>query len=221
MARRIFAVIGLGQLGEHVARRLSGAGEEVIAIDMDMERVEALKDVVARSARADCSSEEAMRAMGLQEAEVAVVALGEKDFESAVLGTAVLKGLGVGTIVARSSSLQRGKILTLAGASRVIYPEAEMGAQLAQQLLHSSLRTSVHLPNGYTLGEVMAPPVVNGRTLSELTLPKHYGLSVITVIRDGKPLEVTPELALMTADGVLVVGRNEQVSRLAAQWQVA
>jgi Ni,Fe-hydrogenase III large subunit len=86
---KVHVVVGLGQFGEQVARALARAGREVIAIDADMDRVEAVKDVVARAARADCTSEGAMRAIGAAEADAAVIALGEQDFEPAVLGTAV------------------------------------------------------------------------------------------------------------------------------------
>jgi trk system potassium uptake protein TrkA len=215
---KTFVVVGLGQFGEHVARRLSEAGREVLAVDRSMERVEALKDVVAQAVRADCTSEEAMRALGVGQAEVAVVALGEEDFEAAVLGTAVLKGLGVKKVVARSSSRQRGKILSLAGAARVVYPEAEMGEQLARGLLHACLQSSTELPNGYALAELRVPPQATGRSLQELKLRQTHGLNVIAIHRRGTVNEPIPEAMLHEGDLVLVAGRSERVAALAQLW---
>ncbi len=213
-----FAVIGLGQLGEQVARRLAEAGREVLAIDIDMARVEAIKDVVPRAVRVDCSSESSMRAVEISEIDVAVMALGESDFESAVLGTAVLKTLGVKTVIARSASPQRGKILSLAGASRVIYPELEMGDQLAQLLLHSNLRAAADLPSGFGLVEVRAPSSVGGRTVEALALRKTFGLSMVTVLRGGESLDPAPALVLEAGDGVLLVGRSAQLAELVRSW---
>jgi trk system potassium uptake protein TrkA len=211
-------VVGLGQFGEHVATRLSAAGEEVLAVDKSMERVEAMKDHVTQAARADCTSEEAMRALGAAEVEVAVIALGEEDFEPAVLGTALLKGLGVANVVARSSSTQRGKILKLAGASRIVYPEAEMGAQLAHLLLHSSVSSSAALPSGYTLAEVRVPGGVSS-TLRELRLDQTHGLSVVALSREGESLEPKPEQMVQTGDLLLLAGRTEKVNTLATSWE--
>jgi Trk K+ transport system NAD-binding subunit len=215
---RTYVVVGLGQFGEHVARRLTESGGEVLAVDRSLERVEALKDVVAQAVRADCTSEEAMRALGVGKARVAVVALGEEDFEAAVLGTAVLKTLGVGTVVARSSNRQRGRILTLAGASRVVYPEAEMGDQLARLLLHSSMQSSTELPNGYALAELRVPEHAAGKSLQQLRLRQTHGLNVIAIQHRGVVNEPIPEAMLNAGDVLLVAGRGERVAALARLW---
>ncbi len=216
---KTYVVVGLGQFGEHVARWLSQGGHEVLAVDRSMERVEALKDVVAQAVRADCTSEEAMRALGVGKAEVAVVALGEEDFEAAVLGTAVLKVLGVKTVVARSSNPQRGRILTLVGAARVVYPEAEMGEQLARMLVHASLLASTELPSGYGLAEIRVPEHAAGKSLQEMRLRQAYGLNVVAVRHGGLIHEPLPDALLNTGDVLLVAGKAERVEALARLWE--
>jgi trk system potassium uptake protein TrkA len=216
---KTYVVVGLGQFGEHVARRLSEAGREVLAVDRSLERVEAMKDVVAQAVCADCTSEEAMRALSVGQAEVAVVALGEEDFEAAVLGTAVLKGVGVKTVVARSSSRQRGRILALAGAARVVYPEAEMGEQLARQLLHSCMQASTELPSGYALAELRLPEHAAGKTLQQLRLRQSHGLNVIAIQHRGLVNEPIPEAMLHAGDVLLVAGRGERIADLARLWE--
>jgi trk system potassium uptake protein TrkA len=218
MGQQLLVVVGIGQFGEHVAKSLTAAGREVLALDKSMERVEGIKDHVARAARVDCTSEAAMKAMGVTEAAAAVVALGEVDFEAAVLGTAVLKSLGVKTVVARSSSPQRGRILTLAGAARVVYPEAEMGEQLAPALIHQSLRATADLPSGYTLAEIRVPEVVSGKTLLELKLPRHHRLAVVAISRGGRWTDPTPESAIQQSDILLVAGRTDKIAALATEW---
>jgi trk system potassium uptake protein TrkA len=215
---RVHVVVGLGQFGDHVARRLAAAGREVIAIDSDMDRVEAIKDSVARAARADCTSEAAMRAIGAAEAESAIVALGEQDFEAAVLGTALLKTLGVRTIFARASETRRGKILMLAGASRVVYPEAEMGDQAAELLLHPSISSTARLPSGFGLAELRAPAAVAGKTLGQLELRRSHGLSVVAVTRGDAVLDPSPDFLFVQGDHLLVAGRTEKLEALARAW---
>lgn len=215
---RTYVVVGLGQFGEHLARELSAAGNEVLVVDRSMERVEAIKDAVAQAVRADCTSEETMRALGVGRAEVAVVALGEEDFEAAVLGTAVLKAVGVKTVVVRSSNRQRGRILSLAGAARVVYPEAEMGEQLARMLQHSCMLASTALPSGYTLAELRVPSQTDGMSLQEMRLRQSHGLNVLAIQRQGAVKEPTPEATLHAGDVLLVAGRGERVAALAKLW---
>lgn len=215
---KVHVVVGLGQFGEHVALRLAAAGREVIAVDADMERVEAVKDRVARAARADCTSEAAMRAIGAPEAESAIVALGEQDFEAAVLGTALLRSLGVATIIARAAEEQRGRILVLAGASRVVYPEAEMGQQVADLLVHPSISSGARLPSGYGLAELRAPVPVAGKTLAQLKLRQAYALTVVAVTRGGRTLDAEPEFLFEEGDHLLVAGRYASLESLARAW---
>jgi len=70
----------------------------------------------------------------------------------------------VNTVVARSSNRQRGKILALAGATRVVYPEAEMGDQLAA-----------------------------GKSLQELRLRQTHGINVIAIQHRGVVNKPVPE----------------------------
>ena len=48
-------VIGLGRLGMSLAPMLEKAGHEVLAIDTDEARIEAIKDRVALAVRADAT----------------------------------------------------------------------------------------------------------------------------------------------------------------------
>ena len=215
---KVHVVIGLGQFGEHVARRLAAAGREVIAVDSDMRRVEKIKENVARAVRADCTSEEAMRAIGAADAESAVVALGEQDFEAAVLGTALLKTLGVKTVIARASDAQRGKILALAGASRLVFPEAEMGEHVATLLMHASLSSTALLPSGFGLAEFRAPSAVEGKTLLALNLRRTHALTVVAVVRGELALDAVADLTLQAGDHLLVAGRTDRLDSLARVW---
>jgi trk system potassium uptake protein TrkA len=217
---RIHVVVGLGQFGEQVARGLAAAGSEVIAVDSDMRRVEEIKDAVARAVRADCTSEAAMRAIGAAEAHSAVIALGEQDFEAAVLGTASLKSLGVKTVIARASDPQRGRILALAGASRVVYPEAEMGERVANLLMHPSLSSAARLPSGFGLAEFRAPPAIEGKTLVALNLRQIHALTVVAVVRGGSAVDATAELELKEGDHLLVAGRMDRLDALARSWDL-
>lgn len=98
-----FAIIGLGRFGQRLARALTSAGAEVIAVDRDAALVERIRDQVTLAVRLDSTDADALRAQGAHDVDVAVVGIGE-DFESAALTVATLKELRVKRIIARADA---------------------------------------------------------------------------------------------------------------------
>ncbi len=215
-----FVVIGLGQFGRHVAITLTQLGHEVVAVDADMAKVEEIKDLVGRAVRADASEERTLRAMGASEVDVGIVALGEDDFEAAVLAVAALQKLGVKRILARSSNAQRGQILSLVGAHQVVYPEIEMGERVARTLAAPGVLDQRSLPSGQTLAEIKVPASLAGLSVSEAGLRAKYGLNVLAIQRDvvsadGKAQRVSIDVQanerLAPGDVLLMVGERERI----------
>jgi trk system potassium uptake protein TrkA len=132
MARRVL-VIGLGRFGSSLAESLAQAGCEVIAVDNDMNHIDAIKQKVAYALELDATDPNALRSVDAQTCHAAVVAVGE-NFEGAVLTVAALRELGVTNIVARAITTRHGRILLAAGASRVVEIESEMGRALGREL---------------------------------------------------------------------------------------
>ena len=224
MSNELVVVIGMGQFGEMVARTLGARGREVLVLDRSEERIEDLKDAVPRAVRADCTDEGAMRALAVAEAKTAVVALGEEDFEAAVLTVALLKQLGVPQIIVRASSRTHGRIFELVGATRVVFPELQMGEVLARSLLGRGVHAYFALETGHTLAEVEVRPEWAHKSLAELELRKRYGVHVLAIRRpvaagDGTLRDHTVELpapteALRTGDHLVLVGTQDAVSGL-------
>ena len=96
MAKRTFAVIGLGRFGSAMATTLSQLGHEVIGIDGSDDRVNALADQVSHTVRLDATDERALRAAGIKDVDVAVVSIGE-NIEASLLVVTLVKELGIGT----------------------------------------------------------------------------------------------------------------------------
>jgi trk system potassium uptake protein TrkA len=132
MSQRIL-VIGLGRFGTALAESLAQQGCEVVAIDSEMDSVDAIKNKVTYAIELDSSDPSALRAIDPQNCNAAVVAIGE-NFEGAVLSVAALKELGVGQIIARATTPRHARILLAAGAHRVLELESEMGRALGRQL---------------------------------------------------------------------------------------
>lgn len=180
---RLFAVLGLGQFGLHVAKTLNEKGGDVLALDREEERVEKAKDWVASAACLDVTNGEALKAVGAAEAEVAVVALGERNLEANILATAHLRDQGVGSIICRAQNQLQGRILMRVGAARVVYPEKEMGIMLAKEILAPDVLDRVPLTTGHSLAEVRPAPSLVGHSLKNLDFRKRFSINVVAIQR--------------------------------------
>lgn len=133
VVKKNVVVIGLGRFGEAVAKRLVALGHDVLGIDGDLRIVQSLADELPHVVQADATETEALAALGVAEIDFAVVAIGA-DLEGSTLSVLALGELGVKTIWAKASTRRHGLILERLGVARVVYPEAEMGVALADDI---------------------------------------------------------------------------------------
>jgi trk system potassium uptake protein TrkA len=132
MAKRIL-VIGLGRFGSALAESLQQHGCEVMAVDTNMNCVEAIKQKVTWAMQLDATDPIALRSIDAQNCTVAIVAIGES-FEPSALTVAALKEIGVTLIVARATTPRHARILQGIGAHRIVELEAEMGRAVGRNL---------------------------------------------------------------------------------------
>lgn len=154
--RRQFVVIGLGRFGTSVAKTLSDLGHDVLAMDKNEHAVHAIMNDVTQAVQADGREEETLRALGVRNFDVAVVAMGD-DLEANILITLMLKEMGIPTVVAKAQSSQHGKVLEKVGANQIIYPEQDMGIRLAHNLIRSNVMDFIELSPDYSIFEIATP----------------------------------------------------------------
>ncbi len=223
---RRFLVVGLGRFGYSVAKTLVENGMEVIAIDKSMQVIEKIKDIVPHSYKLNALDERALKTIGAQDADVAIVAIGT-DIQSSILTTLILKEMGIPTIIAKAIDELHGKVLEKIGVSRVVYPEVEMGIRVARALISPIVIERMELGD-YSLAEITPPKDVIGKTLGESRFRNRYGANVIAVRKrfpevDEKG-EVTfveeidaspgPETVINKDDVLIVFGPNESLEKL-------
>ena len=121
-----FAVIGLGQFGSAICKKLSEKGAEVIAIDIDEDKVEDIKDRVAYAVQLDSTDLRALQSQNIGEMDAVVVSIGQ-NFEGMLLTTVKLMELGVKRLIARAQGETQRKILEKLGVTEILSPEEEVG----------------------------------------------------------------------------------------------
>lgn len=214
MAKKQFAVIGLGRFGSSVARYLAGMNYEVLAIDSNPERVQSLAQTVTHAVTADATDEEAMRALGLRNFDVVVVAIGQ-DIQASILTTLILKEMGVPRLVAKAQNDLHGKVLAKIGADRVIFPERDMGIRVAHQLISPNILEHIELSPEYGILELEAPDRMAGKSLRQLDIRARFGCNVLAV-KTGERMNISPHAddLIHKGDVLVIVGRNKDLLQL-------
>lgn len=225
--RRNFAVLGLGNFGQHVAEALVRARAEVLAIDSNPERVEEMADLVAQSLTADVTDAKALRAAGVDAVDTAVVSIGES-IEASVLAVMILKDMGVPEVIAKAANLLHAKVLDKIGATRVVFPEREAAIDLVGELTAISVLDYFQLAEGISVIEIPAPAELVGKTIRQSELRTRFDVNVIAlkhrhleVDKEGIGHEnvqydvlVTGEHEIGRDDTLVIVGKNEDLKRL-------
>jgi len=209
-------VIGLGQFGLAVARALSGRQAEVLAGDIDEERVRTASLFVTEAACFDATDEAALARTSPERRDVCICAIGDEAKEASILCTALLKQQGARRVIARSNDDLHARILTLVGADQVVNPEREFGERFANQILHVGIRGELPLGDGLLISEVAVPPSFVGPTLGELQLPRRFGVTVVAIRKRASGTVVMPraDLAFEAGDVMVVVAGEQVVTRM-------
>ena len=148
-------VVGLGRFGSAVAENLVESGVEVLAVDSDPRLVKEWADRLTQVVEGDTTDADMLRQIGAGELTQAVVAIGTS-VEASVLTVSHLSDLGVPVIWAKALSPAHGRILERVGATRIVYPEREVGAKTAR-LLAENLLDYLPIGDDHALAAAPAP----------------------------------------------------------------
>ena len=180
MPNNQFVVIGIGQFGEAIARSLSKKGAEVMAIDKSQEVVDYIANDVAYAVALDSTDKKALISQNIQKFDAVVIAIGE-DFEELLLTAVNLIELNIPRIIVRAKGLVNRKILEKLGLKEIFSPEFEVGAVVAERLLHPTMMNFLDLPDNFMITEIKAPKAIIGQTLGDIQLRESYNINLVTI----------------------------------------
>ena len=205
MMMKSYVVVGLGRFGSCLARRLSALGAEVLAIDTSSELVQQIANSVTRAVMVDAQDKEALRALGVQNCDCAVVAIGGH-LSSSVLATMNLKELGVPNVICKAHDETHQRVLERLGADRTIIPEGEVAERLAHSLSATNVLEYIELSKDYGIVEVPVPKKWVSKSLRDLNVRAKMGVNILAVRTPGGAVNVSPHADYrMQADDVLVI----------------
>lgn len=211
--RKEFAVIGLGRFGGSISRSLTEQGSEVMAIDMNEDRVNEFAALVTHAVVADSTDENVLKSLGIRNFDHVIVAIGD-NIQSSILTTLILKELGVKHITVKAQNDYHEKVLRKIGADHVVHPERDMGRRIAHYIVSTNVLDYLELSDEYSIVEVMVNEILKGKSLIELDIRAKYGLNIVAIKR-GKEIIVSPmaDEPLKLNDILIIIGADTDINR--------
>ena len=210
MAKKSFAVIGLGQFGISIVEELVGNGADVIAIDSDEEAVKKISSLLPTVAVANATDEESLKELGIKDVDSAIVAFGSH-IEASILTTVILKELGVKSIVVRVDDPYYLSILKKLGATEVIMPQKAAGIALANRLGNEDFKDFYKLDDKYSVVSIVINTAFVPQQLRELGSKDKYGVNVVLINRNGRSFVPGGNDSILPDDTVFVVGGTKEI----------
>lgn len=206
-------LIGLGRFGRHIAMKLYDLGHQVMAVDSNEERINAVLPFVTNAQIGDSTNEEFLSSLGIRNFDACIVAIGD-DFQSSLETASLLKEMGAKHVVARASRGVQEKFLLCNGADEVVYPEKQLAAWTAIRCTSEHILDYMQLDDDYSIFELEIPADWNGKTILQLDIRRKHGINVLGIRENGKlNMNITPDTVLSNGKSILILGQQKAVQK--------
>lgn len=215
-------VIGIGEVGQHIARTLSAERHDVTVVDQDGARVEAMQsELDALVLQGNGASPKFLREIGADHADL-FCAVTQSD-EANVIAAVGAHQLGASQTVARVRDAdyyegQSSSARDVLGIDVVIHPERATAEDLAEAILLPGAVHVEHFAGGrVAVAECIVTsrsPLV-GRPLGDRQMLRPN--AVFGLIRDGRAIAADPYHQVRVADHLLVAADRDDIAATVAQ----
>jgi trk system potassium uptake protein TrkA len=213
-----FAVIGLGNFGFHTAKALYEDGNEVVAIDTDRARVQAVDPHATEAVVLDATDKEALKALGLEHMDGVIVSTGTK-ISTSILICLHLQEIGVKKILAKALDEDHAKILKRVGATEIIHPERDMAMRVSRALSRPNVLDFIPLAEDFEMVQVGPPREFIGKNLKELNLRALYNVHIIAIkelVPENFILVPPASFVIKDSDILIMLGKSQDIKRIRA-----
>lgn len=204
-----FLVIGLGRFGQHLALKLMDLGNEVMAVDIEEDRVMRIAHLVTASQIGDCQDEEVLKALGVKNYDACFVCV-SADFQCSLEVTCALKELGAQYVVARADRDKQAKFLKAIGADEVIHTEMDMAHRIAVRFSAKGAFEYIELTPEYAIFEISTPKSWVGQSVAEIGVRREYNINVIGIKTGSDITPLTSAGYVFTEDDHLIIAGSQK-----------
>lgn len=213
-----FVVVGLGNFGFAACQKLSSLGHEVIAIDVDPAVVDRIGPIVERAAALDATDTQALRRLGVEGADAAVVSTGD-DITASILASLALQDLKVREIFVKVISTDHARVMERLGVTETVFPERDTATALATKVSGNALRNYIALGANFSIQEMGVPQEWLGKSIGELGVRQKYDVTIVAIhdiLTDVIVATPGPDYKLKESDTIFVAGNDQSLKRIAS-----
>ncbi|MBR0086185.1 MAG: TrkA family potassium uptake protein [Lachnospiraceae bacterium] len=205
-------VLGLGHFGKHIVNKLNELNCQIMAVDIDEDRVNEVLNLVDNAQIGDTTNVDFLKGLGIGNFDTCIVTITE-DFQASLETTSLLKDLGAKHVVSRASSSIQQKFLLRNGADEVVYPEEQLAAWTCIRCTSENVFDYIDLGNNRAIYEVSVPAEWDQKTVAELRVRPKYGINILAIRDDGDlNVNVRPETVMRFGTTVLILGESDKIS---------
>lgn len=210
--RLTYAILGLGRFGLALAIELANKGVDFMVVDHDAEKIRYMRELTENAFIADCSDPVALKKIGVNNVDIAVVCISQIDLS--ILLALDLVNMGIPRVIAKAQSAKHGVILSKMGAE-IVFPERDMALRLASRLENSKTLDYVRLSEQVNITKIRVTDRGKDKTILDLKIRQKYGCNIIAVERKYQVSDtVDPNMVLKKNDIIYVTGSKEHLESL-------
>lgn len=220
--RENYAVIGLGQFGSAICQSLVEAKQEVLAIDLDEEKVNDFTNIVTRAVIADAQDEDTLKELEIGSFDHVFISIGQ-NIQASIMATLLVKELGAKDVICKAENESHARVLEKIGADQIVRPERDMARRIVFHQLQPNIVNYLILNDQVTMAEIKVDnPAFVGHSLAELSVRNKYHINIIAITTDGK-VNLSPKATdtLQLNDLISVVGNTIDVNRFNGDAQLS
>ena len=215
MAKKSFAVIGMGRFGQSVVEELIKREADVLVIDKDPERIAKMSKIATHAVTLDSTDMASLKEVGISSIDHVVVAIG-KDLQSSILTTLILKDMGVQNITVKVQNADHAKVVDKLGADEIIQPELLSGKRLASKIITNNILDFIDLNDTHSFIVVNATSKIIDSTVINLDVRNKFNINIVA-IRRGEDITIpTPNDVIEDGDSLLLIGSNDDLEKFNA-----
>ena len=200
-------LIGVGRFGRHIAMQLSQLGHQVMAVDINEERINDALPFVTNAQIGDSTNEEFLRTLGIGNFDVCFVTI-SSNFQNSLETTSLLKELGAKSVVSRAERDVQAKFLLRNGANNVVYPEKQMAKWAAIRYSADHIFDYIEIDEQHAIFEVQVPKEWIGKSVGELDVRRRFGINILGIKRAGKT-DVSVMSNTILSDDITILALGE------------
>ena len=206
-------LIGLGRFGKHMAMDLNRLGHEVMAVDLNEDRVNEILPYVTNAQIGDSTNAEFLESLGIGYYDLCVVAIGN-NFQNSLETTSLLKDMGARLVVSRAERDVQAKFLLRNGADKVVYPERQMAKWAAIRFTADHILDFIEVDDTHAIFEVEMPRQWIGKTVGQLNIRQKYNINIVAIKRgENINMSISSETTLKEGETLLVIGEYKTLQR--------